>query len=147
MTTREELHSLVNSLPEEALEAAYGALSHFRVWPPKLPPQVEELRQAYEKRFKEIQDTHAGEIGGVAIGGGSMEWPLAQSAPPLKSGYWSFDHEDGDTLVVETHRYKDGHELAIVERISIQDQRLVYGHEITGPQGKREQREIIFDIS
>jgi hypothetical protein len=61
-----------------------------------------------------------------------MEWPLAQSATILKSGHWSFDHLDGDTLVVETHRYKDGHELAIVERISIQDKRLVYGHEITG---------------
>ena len=145
MPTREHLHTLINSLPEEAIEAAYRVLSHFQVWPPQLPP--EELRHMYEKRLKEVQEAHVGEIDGVAIGGGSMEWPLAGSAAPLKSGYWSFDHEDGDTLVVETHRYKDGHELAIVERIRIQDERLVYGHEITGPQGKREQREIIFDIS
>ena len=75
-----------------------------------------------------------------------MEWPLAQSAAPLKSGYWSFDHEDGDTLVVETHRYKDGHELAIVERIRIQDEHLIYKHEITGPvvSGTNEISSLIF---
>jgi len=42
----------------------------------------------------------------VGIGGGIMEWPQDQGTK-LKSGYWSFDHEDGDTLVVETRRYKD----------------------------------------
>ena len=144
MPTREHLHTLIDSLPEEAIEAAYRALSQFQVWPPQLPPQIEELRHMYEKRLNEVQEAHVGEIGGVAIGGGSMEWPQDQT---LRSGYWNSDYLDGDTLVVETHRYKDGHELAIVERIRIQDERLVYGHEITGPEGKREQREIIFDLS
>jgi len=107
---------------------------------------MEELRQGYEKRLKEIQEAHAGEIGVVGIGGGIMDWPQDQGTK-LKSGYWSFDHEDGDTLVVETRRYKDGHELAIIESIRIQDGHRIYKHEITGPQGKRDERDIVFDLS
>jgi len=52
-----------------------------------------------------------------------------------------------ETLVVETHRYEDGHELAIVDRIRIQGGHLIYKHEITGPQGKRDERDIVFDLS
>src|SRR5262245_43801044 len=116
MPSREELHTLVNALPEGAIEAAYRAMSLFQVWPPQFPPEIEELRHKYEKRVKEVQEAHVGAIGGVGIGSGSMEWPQDQTA---RSGHWSFDYLDGDTLVVETHRYKDGHELAIVERIRI----------------------------
>jgi len=86
-------------------------------------------------------------MNGVGIGGGSMEWPVDQSAATsLRSGYWSFDHLDGDTLVVETHRYKDGHELSIIERIRVEGEHLIYKHEITGPGGKREEREVMFDV-
>ena len=146
MPTREHLHKLIDSLPEEAIEAASQALSHLQVWPPPLPPQIEELRQGYEKRLREIQDAHAEEIGVVGIGGGIMDWPQDQGTK-VKSGYWSFDHEDGDTLVVETRRYKDGHELVIVESIRLQDRHLIYEHEITGPQGKRDERDVVFDLS
>ena len=146
MPTREHLHKLIDSLPEEAIEAASQALSHLQVWPPPLPPQIEELRQGCEKRLKELEDAQVGEIGGMAFGGGTMKLPQDPTTP-LKSGYWTFDHEDGETLVVETRRYKDGHELAIVERIRIQDGHLIYKHEITGPQGKRDERDIVFDLS
>src|SRR5215831_19659148 len=98
MPTREELHKLIDSMPEGAMEAAYRSLTHLQVWPPLLPPQIEELRQGYEKRLKEVQEGQVGEIDGVGIGGGIMDWP--QDQPTLKSGYWSFDHEDGGTLVV-----------------------------------------------
>jgi len=47
-----------------------------------------------------------------------------------------------ETLVVETHRYKDGHEIAIVERIRIQDGQMIYKHEITGQRGKRKMNGI-----
>ena len=60
MPTREELHKLIDSLPEGAMEVAYQALSHFQVWPPPLPPQIEELRQGHEKRLKELQEAHDG---------------------------------------------------------------------------------------
>jgi hypothetical protein len=141
MPTREELHQLIDSMPEGALEAAYRFLTHLQVWPPPLPPQMEELRQGYEKRLKELEEARVGETDVVTIGGGIMDWPQDQGTK-LKSGYWSFDHEDGDTLVGETRRYKDGHELAIVERIRIQDGQ----HEVTGPGDKRDEREIVFDV-
>jgi hypothetical protein len=145
MPTREDLHKLIDSLPEEAIEAAYKVLSHFQVWPPPLPPQIEGLRQAYEKRLKEVQ-ADGGEFAGWGRGGGIMEWPDDQTTP-LRSGSWTFDHVDGDTLVVETRRYQDGHELAIVERIRIQDGQMNYKHEVTGPRGKRDERDIVFDLS
>jgi hypothetical protein len=98
------------------------------------------------KRLKELEDAQVGEIGGMAFGGGTMKLPQ-DPGTPLKSGYWTFDHEDGETLVVETRRYKDGHELAIVESIRNQDGHLIYKHEITGPQGKRDERDIVFSLS
>jgi hypothetical protein len=71
MPTREELHNLIDSLPEEAIEAAYQALSQFQVWPPPLPPQIEESRQGYEKRLKEfVEEAHVGVP--VTIGGGTL---------------------------------------------------------------------------
>src|SRR6266481_1877502 len=36
--TREELHLLVDSLPEAALEPAEKALQHFQIWPRQPPP-------------------------------------------------------------------------------------------------------------
>jgi hypothetical protein len=86
------------------------------------------------------------------MGGLRVSWRrnyglAARSRDAFKSGYWSFDYEDGDTLVFETRRYKDGHELVIVERIRIQDGHLPYKHEITGPRGKRDERDIVFDLS
>ena len=146
MRTRGELHSLIDSLPEEAIDAVYKTLSYLQVWPPPLPPQIEELRQGHEKRLKELREAHDAEIGGVSIGGGIIDWQQDQGTP-LKSGYWSLDHEDGDTLVVETRRYKNGHELAIIERIRIQDRQMIYKHEVTGPGEKRDEREVVFDLS
>src|SRR5262245_16243409 len=145
MPTREHFRRLVDSLPEEAIETAYQALSQFQVGPPPLPPQIEELRQEYEKRLRELQEARVGETDVVTIGGGIIDWP--QDQPTLKSGHWSVDRLDGDSLVVETLRYKDGHELAIVERIRIQDGQMIYKHEITGPRGKRDERDIVFDLS
>jgi hypothetical protein len=110
-----------------------------------LPAEIEDLRQAYEKRLKEVQADGA-EFAGWGRGGGIMEWPDDQTTP-LRSGSWTFEHVDGDTLVVETRRYQDGHELAIVERIRIQDGRMNYKHEVTGPRGKHDERDIVFDLS
>jgi len=147
MQSREELHKLVDSMPEGALETARQALSQFQIWPPQLPPPVEELRQIYERRWKEVQESGAGINCGVGIGGGSMEWPVDQPAATRRSGYWSFDHLDGETLVVETHRYKDGHELSVIERLRVEGEHLIYKHEVTGPGAGHDEREIAFEIS
>jgi hypothetical protein len=36
MQSREELHKLVDSMPEAAIEAAHRFLSALQVWPPRL---------------------------------------------------------------------------------------------------------------
>jgi hypothetical protein len=58
-----------------------------------------------------------------------------------------FSRWDGDTYVVETHRSVRGHELTIVERLRVEGERVIYNHEVTGPGGKRDEREITFEIS
>jgi hypothetical protein len=133
MQSREELHKLVDSMPEGAIETARQVLTLFQVWPPQMPPQVEEMRQVLEGRLKEVQESHSGMNSVIGIPGGCMEWPNDQSTGRLRSGYWSFDHLDGETLVVETRRYKDGHELSVIERIRVEGGHLTYKHEITGP--------------
>ena len=57
-----------------------------------------------------------------------------------------FSRWDGDTYVVETHRSVRGHELTIVERLRVDGERVIYKHEVTGPAGKYDEREITFDI-
>src|SRR5256885_910286 len=54
----------------------------------------------------------------------------------------SFTHWDGDTPVTETLRRHKGHEFTVTERIRVEDNRLIYKHEITGPGKKRDEREI-----
>ena len=48
MATREELHKLIDSMPEEGIEAAHRMLSNLQIWPP--PParmmQMTETRTA-----------------------------------------------------------------------------------------------------
>jgi hypothetical protein len=40
MPTREELHILVDSLPEGAIEVVHGMLSRLQTWPPTPPPNA-----------------------------------------------------------------------------------------------------------
>ena len=53
---------------------------------------------------------------------------------------------EGDTLVVQTYRQHQGHELMVIERIRVDGQHLIYKHEVTGPGDKRDEREIVFEI-
>ena len=58
-----------------------------------------------------------------------------------------FSRWDGDTYVVETHRSIRGYELTIVEHLRVEGEHLIYKHEVTGPGGKHDEREITFEIS
>ena len=57
--TRDELHRLVDTLPEAALEPAEKALQHFQIWPPQPPPEVERLLASTMLRLKEVEDACA----------------------------------------------------------------------------------------
>jgi hypothetical protein len=47
---------------------------------------------------------------------------------------------------VKTHRSVRGHELTIVERLRVDGEHLIYKHEVTGPGGRHDEREIAFEI-
>jgi len=85
-----------------------------------------------------MQRQRPGTIAGFASSGGYD--------PTKGAGSSSFQYWDGDTLVQETLRNHKGHELTIVERIRVEGERLIYKHEISGPDDKRDEREIIFDV-
>src|SRR5436309_2407773 len=50
MPTREELHKLIDSMPEGAMETAHRSLSHLQLWPPPPPPEAAEMRKRMEER-------------------------------------------------------------------------------------------------
>jgi hypothetical protein len=142
MPTREELHSLVHSLPEGALEAAHRALSHLQVWPPVPPPDVQEWRQRAQQKWAERRQEFAQrqKPGTLSVFGGGSRYDSERGV-----GSASFNHWEGDTFVVETLRRHKGHEFTVIERIRIDGSRLTYKHEILAGD-KRDEREIVFDV-
>jgi len=116
MQSREELHKLVDSLPEPAIEVAHRFVSNLQVWPPRPPKDAEKKITMTEIR----------------------------TAAGTKAG---FSRWDGDTYRVGTYRQVRGHELEIDESILVQGEHLIYKHEIAGPGGKREERDITFSLT
>ena len=49
--SREELHQLVDTLPEAALDPAEKALQHFQIWPRQPPPEIERMREEHQERM------------------------------------------------------------------------------------------------
>ena len=60
MAERDELHRLVDTLPEGALENAKRLLTHFQVWPPQEPPQVQRMRDEHMERMRALHATGHG---------------------------------------------------------------------------------------
>jgi hypothetical protein len=140
MQSREELHKLIDSMPEGAIEVAHQALSQLQVWPPTPPPDVQEMRRRMEERRREVmQRQRPGTIGGF---GGSSNYD-----PDRGSASSSFSHWDDDTFVTETLRRHKGHEFRVVERVRVDGTHLIYKHEITGPGAKHDERQITFELT
>ena len=127
---REELHRLVDLLPEGALDPARQALQHFRIWPQQPFLQIERMRQKHR-------------ASGTGVGEGG--YPSGGQVP---SGRFSFNHWEEDTAVVETHIFHDGHEVIVTERLRLGDggTPLEYAHEIIGPKGKEYSQKLSFDV-
>src|SRR5882724_764638 len=72
--TREELHLLVDSLPEAAIEPAKKGLQYFQIWPPQPPPEVERMQQEHrEKMLRSMRPGTVGTGGGGIYSGGSAD--------------------------------------------------------------------------
>src|SRR5207249_10493754 len=86
MTTRDELHKLVDSLSEGAMEAAHRVLTNLQVWPPPPPPDVQEMRKRMEVRRLEMRQ---GQRPGTTAGfGGTRSYDPAKGAGSSSFQYW-----------------------------------------------------------
>jgi hypothetical protein len=97
MPTREELHRLIDSLPDEAIPAAHMALTQLQTWLPPIPPELESRMEAF---------------GG---GGGSVTFS-AEPGSHMRSRE-SFTFTDGEDDVQESTIVHDGVEFTLIERI------------------------------
>src|SRR5262245_19285834 len=140
--SREQLHQLVDTLPEAALEPAEKALQHFQIWPRQPPPEVERMRREHHERM--LQSMRPGTISGGG-GGGSYS---TGSGGRIENGRFSFSRWEDKTAVVETHNFQDGHEITVTERLRTGDdgKMLIYATEIVGPDGKAHNQEIRFEV-
>jgi hypothetical protein len=61
----------------------------------------------------------------------------------FEQSYW-----EGDSVVIDTHRFHASHELVIEERLRLAESgtKLVYVHLVTGPDGTADRREIAFSV-
>ena len=144
MPTREELHRLIDSLPEGAMESADRVLSSLQVWPPPGLPDMETMRKRHEQHREEVRNRmlaqqRPGTVSGFGGGGGYN--------PKTGSGSYGMSHWEGDTFIVQTYRQHQGQELMVIERIRLDEAQLIYRHEVTGPGDKRDEREIVFDLA
>src|ERR1700730_7554442 len=140
--TREELHRLVDTLPEAALEPAEKALQHFQIWPRLPPPEVERMQREHHERM--LRSMRPGTVG-TSGGGGSYS---VGTGGQIENGRFSFTRSEEKTSVIETHHFHQGHEITITERLRMDDdgKMLIYATEIVGPNRKAQSQEITFEV-
>jgi hypothetical protein len=82
------------------------------------------------------------------MGGGRGSYRISPGGR-IDSGTFAFSRSEHGATVYETHRFHNGHELTIIERLrESEDKRaLIYGHEVTGAEGKRDGREVVFGLA
>jgi hypothetical protein len=138
--SREELHRLVDTLPDAALEPAEKALQHFQIWPPQQPPEIERMNREHHERM--LQSMRPG-----TTGGGGRSYSIG-SGGRVGNGRFSFSHWEDKTAVVETHNFHVGHEITITERLRMgaDGRTLVDATGIVGPHGKAQSHEITFEV-
>jgi hypothetical protein len=142
--TRDELHQLVDTLPEAALEPAEKALQHFQVWPRQPPPAPEIERMNREHHERMLRSMRPGTISG---GGGGGSYSVGREGR-IQNGRFSFTRWEERTQVVETHHFHEGHEITVTKRMRMDDdgKSLAYATEIVGPNGKTHRHEITFEV-
>jgi hypothetical protein len=115
MPLRNELHRLVDTLPEGALEAVRGTLEHFQTWTPQPPPEVERMNREHLERMRGSMRP-----GTSGTGGGGGSYSMGKGGK-IDSGSLGFTQWEDKTSVIETHRFHAGHEITITERLRMAD--------------------------
>ena len=139
---REELHRLVDGLPEGALEHARKMLDHLQTWPPQPPPEIERLRTLQQERMRQATRPGVGFVGG---GGGGYR---LREDGRIRNGHHSFCYPDDGGVVHETHHFHEGVEVTIRERMRLGEngKTLIYDNAIEGPDEKRYTQDITFAL-
>jgi hypothetical protein len=127
---RESLRTLVDRLPPRFLRPAKMALEHLQGLA-AAQPGIND-RWLNRPRFGP----------GIISGGGEAGWAGGKGRGRRSSTRF----EDG-VEVVETHHYRDGIEITLIERFRLSEdgKTLSYTHEVTGP-GNSEQHTIDFAV-
>jgi len=121
MPTRDELKALIDQLPESRL-GAVGTLLEHHVKPQPPRPEIERMQQRsqnyksqVEQRFRETRIP--GTLGGMGGGGTSG---MHEGVPFGRQG---FQYWDDKALVNQTLHSFDGHELEVMQRLSLSPDR------------------------
>jgi hypothetical protein len=140
MPNRDELHRLVDSLPEEALAPVERALRRYQIWPPEVPPDAMRLQE----RVKDL-------LAERTAGRPSCVYFSSYRVSSNGEGDWTA-HARGSTndstLVSIEIRGFHGHDVQIERQLSVSEEKgkLTYAFSIKGPDGKEDRREFEFDV-
>jgi hypothetical protein len=126
MIDRRELHQLVDSLPDGALESAQTYLRNIQVWPPKppeYPPEVVERR----KKLEAARDKF------LAHGSDTSYWAIGNNKTTASCGASEWNRETGE-YTIKTFRGHQDFPLEITERFQTKDDghTLIYRLHICG---------------
>jgi len=147
MPTREELHELVESLPDEALPTAHMVLTEFQTWPPPIPPEIRDRAEAMEERSRSrvemLRTEHPN-----AFGGGTGSMTFSTHPDSKMRGRESFNYIDGGDDVQESTIVHDGTEFTLTERIRTDSVAgaISFVIELTGPDGTTARHEHHYDV-
>jgi 8-hydroxy-5-deazaflavin:NADPH oxidoreductase len=133
---RNQLHKLVDVLPEGALPKALEIVTMYKTWPPKAPQLsegIEAFRKRVEQRWKKPAKESPHRIGRGTLG----TYAATGHNDPEGNASYSSSFLEGDSAVVLSVRYFHGSALEITERIRFSEdkKRLLYTQEIKGPKG------------
>jgi hypothetical protein len=126
MPDREQLHALVDSLPEGALESAQTYLKAIQTWPPKRPDQRPEL----EKFRKELEQKRQKFLRGGGTGG----WAIDRNNKTTGSFSDSEHNWETGEMTERTFRVHHDFPMEITERLRMKDddETLEYEFHISG---------------
>jgi hypothetical protein len=145
MASRENLHELIDKLPEAALESAERILRNIQTWPPKPPIEVEKMRKRVEERLTKPPEELIARPGGGLIRGQFISCHSTREGDGAALG----STFEGETLVNFEVRLFRGHRLEFEERLRLSDDKrsLLYSQWIKGPEGKEGRYDIEFAVA
>jgi len=149
MSSHEDLHRLVDQLPEEKVESVRVLLSSVLHPKPRHPQydglhaRAQEYRKRVEEKFKETKKS--GTICGIGGGGGGGFSSVTKDGSAYSSH--SFHYWDNKAIVFQTMRYFSGQQFEQMERLAVSEDgaELLYEQEISSG-GRTARRQEAFPM-